>query len=210
MRQDNVFRQIILGIPIAVISGIIIAYILQDARFDPTRTIEPTTQPIDSPTPTQVLPTPTSAFGDIAEIEINVTPEFIIIAPHVVIEVTLTPDQLEQKCNWLRDNFPQSADLIALFLSIPKDTRIGLEYMNCPGGSTTVAGAYIQGSTIGDDHSIYTLTVPEKGCIDAYDGQETFAPGEYVQITENIIRIYSGIVYADALAYWPWCDEKRP
>ncbi len=42
MREGNSFQQFILGIFIAVISGIILAYILQEARFDPTRMREQT------------------------------------------------------------------------------------------------------------------------------------------------------------------------
>jgi hypothetical protein len=115
-------------------------------------------------------------------------------------------NSLTPKCEWLLSNFPQTQEGVARLIGVPSE-RIRLSYYGACTGYTIVDGGIVLGPPDGFNDLI-TVSVPIKGCIDAYPGA-TFT-GETHQWSDSGLRAYSGTVKAHSLSYWPWCDERRP
>ncbi|MCA9924166.1 MAG: hypothetical protein KC421_17440 [Anaerolineales bacterium] len=145
----------------------------------------------------QLYPTPT--------IENSVITYTILIPPYIKYQSLLTQEQITEKCKWLDNNFPQSKDLVTFVYKVPEDFIVSLEYLDCPDGSTVASGMYVMSRTVGDESVFFSLIVPENGCIDVFDRDSTFVQGEFVKITEDILRVYNGTVSASVMAYWPIC-----
>lgn len=132
---------------------------------------------------------------------------------------------VENKCNWLRENFPQSTEDIqavgSVLAGVPADRITTHEYKCSKDGKVAVFdGFVVLGKFEGKGTSAVTLTVPKYGAIDGsqpscgytYTGDySTVADlGEEGDDCEDTVRATSGKVTGNRLTYYPFYDLNPP
>ncbi len=125
----------------------------------------------------------------------------------------------EEKCEWLRMNFPQTtAGVQALGARLGNvDTkRIATHIYHCDASTSVFDGFIVLGPNEGFSGAV-TYTVPQNGAIDAYSvacgARYSATPTLINDLPENCDdtwRAVEGTVTALRLTYWPWNDDNPP
>lgn len=145
------------------------------------------------------------------------TPAAEATAPAADSGMVMTSDWTpEQKCEWLRMNFPQTTAQVqalgAKLANVPTE-RIATHIYHCDSETSVFDGFIVLGPNEGFSGAV-TLTVPQNGAIDSYPVE---CGARYSEIPtlinrmpqncDNTMRAINGTVTAQRMTYWPWNDD---
>jgi len=125
----------------------------------------------------------------------------------------------EQKCEWLRMNFPQTTagvQSLGARLGNVDTKRIATHIYHCDASTSVFDGFIVLGPNEGFSGAV-TYTVPQNGAIDAYSvtcgARYSATPTLINDLPENCDdtwRAVEGTVTAQRLTYWPFNDDNPP
>lgn len=116
------------------------------------------------------------------------------------------------KCEWLRQNFPQTTEGIQAYgakLAKVQPERVRTHVYRCTDSTTVFDGMIILGPNEGYSGE-FTIAVPENGAVDSYADATYTGHHELLGAATDTVRAYSGTVTAVTATYWPWLDEDPP
>jgi hypothetical protein len=128
----------------------------------------------------------------------------------------------ENKCSWLRENFPQSTKAVQAFgasLANVPTARIRTHEFRCSREANAMSvfdGFIVLGPNEGFAGAV-TLQVPVGGAIDAYAescgasySQPPTLINDFAEVCDDTWRATAGSVTALSMTYWPWNDDNSP
>lgn len=115
------------------------------------------------------------------------------------LPVTNPTNSLASKCEWLRNNFPQTEQAIRAKYGIPRSSNVFFHIEEC---APVVNGFYFRGT------EVIELKVPEGGCLDS--SRTAIFSGPTIPESYGGLRAYSGTVRDSNISYRAALCEYHP
>lgn len=159
------------------------------------------------------MPVPSDYTSDsspaVTQAAVAESPSAATVAPAAETTSSWTP---EQKCEWLRANFPQTTEgiqALGVQLTGVVPERVRTHVYRCTPETTVFDGLIIVGPNEGYSGT-FTIAVPAGGAVDSYAEATYSGTHELLGSATDTVRAFDGTVTAVTATYWPWLDEAPP